>query len=84
MPRTKKIIQIWRPAPGSFNKHRPAGTLLQAQVAHLQKALVKHHAEVEALLAIDLKEIRTEAEVAEYARRVSRLLHPHHVRRTTI
>ncbi|HXR17269.1 MAG TPA: hypothetical protein VN777_13835 [Terriglobales bacterium] len=80
MPRTSKIISIPKPAPGSFNKQRPAGTLLQAQVVHLQKALIKHHADVERLLAIDLKEIRTEAEVADYARRITALLHPHHAK----
>jgi hypothetical protein len=80
MPRTAKIISIPRPAPGSFNKHRPAGALLQAQVAHLQKALIKHHADVEKLLAIDLNEIMTEAEVADYAKRVTALLHPHHAK----
>jgi 16S rRNA U516 pseudouridylate synthase RsuA-like enzyme len=80
MPRTSKIIPIPRPAPGSFNKHRRAGTLLLAQAAHLQKALIKHHAEVERLMAIDLKEIVTEFDVSEYARRVTALLHPHHAR----
>ena len=44
MPRTSKIIIVPKPAPGSFNKHRPAGSLLLAQAAHLQKALIKHHA----------------------------------------
>lgn len=77
MPRTSKIVHIPRPAPGSFNKHRTAGTLLQAQALHLQKTLIKHHAHVEKLLAIDLAEIRTEAEVSEYARKVTALLHPH-------
>ncbi|HEV2388767.1 MAG TPA: hypothetical protein VGS20_16105 [Candidatus Acidoferrales bacterium] len=80
MPRTTKIIRVPRPAPGSFNKHRPAGILLQAQLAQLRQALIKHHAGVEALLAIDLDEIETEAEVAEYARKVGALLHPHHAR----
>ena len=77
MPRTSKIIMVPKAAPGSFNKHRPAGTLLQTQAAHLHKALIKHHADVERLLAIDLKEIRTEAEVADYSRRITSLLHPH-------
>ena len=81
MPRTSKIIIVPKPAPGSFNKHRPAGSLLLAQAAHLQKALIKHHAEVEGLLAIDLREIRTEKEVSDYARQVTRVLHPHHARR---
>ncbi len=78
MPRTTKIIKIPKPAPGSFNKNRPAGALLQAQAAHLQRALMKHHAEVERLLAIDLREITTEGEVANYAMKITRLLHPHH------
>lgn len=80
MPRTRKIIVIPKPAPGTFNKNRPAGALLQAQITHLQKALVKHHADVERLLARDLKEIKTEAEVADYARRITALLHPHHAK----
>jgi hypothetical protein len=75
MPRTSKIIRIPRPAPGSFNKNRRAGALLRSQVVHLQKALVKHHAEIVELLAIDMNEIRTEGEVSEYARKVTRVLH---------
>jgi hypothetical protein len=82
MPRTSKIVFVPKPAPGSFNKHRPAGTLLLAQSAHLQKALIKHHAEVEALLAIDLREIRTEADVSDYAKRITAILHSHHARLT--
>lgn len=81
MPRTAKIIPVPRPAPGSFNKHRPAGILLEAQAAHLRQGLIKHHADVEALLAIDLKELKTEGEVAEYARKVMAALHPHHARK---
>ena len=77
MPRTSRIVPVPQPAPGSFNKHRPANALLQAQAAHLQKALIKHHSDVERLLAVDLKEIETEAEVADYAKRVTALLHPH-------
>ena len=81
MPRTSKIIIVPKPAPGSFNKLRPAGSLLLAQAAHLQKALVKHHAEVERLLAIDLLEIKTEADVSNYAKQITALLHSHHARR---
>jgi hypothetical protein len=82
VPRTSKIVLVPKPALGSFNKHRPAGSLLLAQAAHLQKALIKHHAEVEALMAIDLREIKTEADVSDYARRITSLLHPHHGRRS--
>jgi hypothetical protein len=81
MARTSNIVFVPKPAPGSFNKHRPAGNLLLAQAAHLQKALIKHHADVEALLAIDLREIRTEADASEYSSRVTAILHSHHVRR---
>ena len=81
MPRTAKIIRAPRPAAGSFNKHRPAGILLQSQVAQLRKALVKHHAHVEGVLAIDLIEIKSEEEVADYAKKVTTLLHPHHARK---
>lgn len=83
MPRTPKIVDVPRPAPGSFNKHRPAGTLLRSQSAQLRQALIKHHADVEALLAVDLSEIRTEEEVADYAGRVTALLHPHHYGKRT-
>ena len=78
MPRTSKIIPIPKPAPGSFNKNRRAGLLLQAQAAHLQKALMKHHAEVVALLAVDLKELGTEGEVSDFARKITAILHHHH------
>ncbi len=83
MPRTSKIILVPKPAAGSFNKHRPAGSLLLAQAVHLHKALIKHHAEVEALLAIDLGEIKTEADVSDYASRITAMLHPHRARRLT-
>ena len=82
MPRTTNIIKVQRPATGSFNKNRPAGVLLQNQVAQLRQRLVKHHAEVEALLAIGLDEIETEAEVADYSRKVISLLHPQQVAKT--
>jgi len=75
MPRTSKIVVIPRPAPGSFNKNRRAGKLLQTQVMHLHRALVKHHAEVVALLAIDPKEVDTEGKVGEYAKRITEILH---------
>ena len=80
MPRTSKVIVVPKPAPGSFNKHRRAGSLLLAQAAHLQKALIKHHADVETLMSIDLAEIKTEEDVSKYAKRITALLHPHHAK----
>jgi hypothetical protein len=84
MPRTAKIIPVPTPAPGSFNKHRRAGTLLRSQLVHLRETLVKHHAEVERLLAISSHELETEAEVADYAKRVTAILHPHKARHQTL
>jgi hypothetical protein len=81
MPRTSSIVRIPKPAPGSFNKNRRAGKLLQTQVIHLRNALVKHHAEVVALLAIDSSELRTEGEVGDYARKITAILHHHHAKR---
>ena len=81
MPRAGRIIKAPQPAEGSFNKHRPAGILLLSQVAQLREGLIKHHADVEALLAINLNEIKSEAEVADYAKKVTALLHPHHTRK---
>lgn len=81
MPRTTRIVNVPKPAAGSFNKNRRAGTLLLNQAAHLQRALIKHHVDVEALLAVDLNSIKTEADVSRYAEQVTRLLHPHHVTR---
>lgn len=75
MPRTSKIVKVPRPKEGSFNKNRRAGKLLQAQVAHLRSALIKHHAEVQALLAFDPSEVRTEGEVGKYVERVTAVLH---------
>jgi hypothetical protein len=81
MPRTSKIVVIPKPAPGSFNKNRAAGKLLQAQVMHLRKALAKHHAEVVAILAVDLREIKTEGEVGDYVERITAILHQRGKRR---
>jgi hypothetical protein len=76
MPRTRNIINIPKPAPGSFNKNRPAGKLLQAQLMHLREGLIQHLAKVVELLATDLTAIKTEGEVSAYAHKVTRILHP--------
>jgi hypothetical protein len=81
MPRTSSIVRIPKPAPGSFNKNRRAGKLLQTQVIHLRNALVKHHAEVVRLLAIDPSQLRTEGEVGEFAQEITAILHHHHAKR---
>ncbi len=77
MERKFKTIELPKPPAEAFNKNRPAGKLLQAQIAHLRKALTKHYADVMAILAIDLREIRTEGDVSDYAKKVMAILHPH-------
>ena len=63
MPRTKRIIAVPQPDPGSFSPDRPLikNTLLLNQVNHFQK--------VE-------RERMTEVQASEYIRRMTKLLHP--------
>lgn len=74
------VIQVPRPAPGSFNKNRPAGKLLTSQTRHIREALIKHLEQVARVLAIDIRSLRTEGEVSDYVRQASAILHPHGVR----
>jgi hypothetical protein len=68
-------IRVPMPPASAFNKDRPAGCLLQAQVRHF------HHAE-SARLPKEKRDgrrpqdIRTEAEAAAYIAKITRLLHP--------
>jgi len=84
MARTTNIIRIPRPPASAFNKNRPAGTLLQAQLVHLREGLIRHLKELAkelgegvATLAIDLRSIKTEGEVSAYAKKVTAILHPY-------
>jgi hypothetical protein len=63
MARSKKIVQVPHPAPGSFNQDRPLSknTLLLNQVKHFQK--------IE-------RERMTEGQASEYIQRMTALLHP--------
>jgi hypothetical protein len=63
MARSKRIVQIPQPDPGSFNKDRPLikNTLLLNQVKHFQ--------EVE-------RTRMTEGQASEYIQRMTSLLHP--------
>ena len=68
-------IRVPMPPASAFNKDRPAGCLLQAQVRHF------HHAE-SARLPKEKRdgrrpeEIRTEADAAAYIAKITKLLHP--------
>jgi hypothetical protein len=73
-------IFVPKPAPGSYNKNRPAGKLLQAQTVHLREALLKHSEEVAAVLAIDPKSLKSEGDVSAYVHRATAILHTRHAR----
>jgi hypothetical protein len=73
-------IFVPKPAPGSYNKNRPAGKLLQAQTLHLREALLKHLEELAAVLAIDPRSLKTEGDVSAYIHRATAILHTHHAR----
>jgi hypothetical protein len=64
----------------SYNPDRPAGKLLQAQTLHLREGLIRHLHEVAALVAVDLKSLKTERDVGTYTREVTAILHPHGAR----
>jgi hypothetical protein len=68
-------IFVPKPAPGSYNKNRPAGKLLQAQTLHLREALLKHLEELAAVLAIDPRSLKTEGDVSAYIHRATAILH---------
>lgn len=69
------VINIPKPPASAFNKNRPAGCLLQAQVRHI------HHAE-SARLPKEKRDGRrpedivTEADAASYIAAVTKVLHP--------
>jgi len=68
-------IRVPIPPASAFNKDRPAGCLLQAQLRHF------HHAESARLPkekrdGCRPEDIRTEAEAAAYIAKITKLLHP--------
>ncbi len=68
-------INVPAPEPGSYNKDRPAGKLLQAQALHLREALIKHLEDLAAVLSIDLRSLKTEGDVSSYVHRATVILH---------
>jgi hypothetical protein len=68
-------IRVPRPPASAFNKDRPAGCLLQAQLRHF------HHAESARLSKAKRdgrrpEDIHSEAEAADYIAKITRILHP--------
>ena len=75
------FISVPIPPRSAFNKNRPAGLLLQAQVRHI------HHAESARLPkekrdGRSPEEIHTEAEAAAYIAKITKLLHPQRGKRS--
>ena len=75
-----KIIAVPKTSPGAYNPNRPAGALLQAQALHMREALIKHVHELTALISVDMKSLKTEADVSAYVHRATALLHTHAAR----
>ena len=77
-------IKVPDPEPGSFNHKRPPGTLLRSQTLHLQEALLRHKnetdehkKEIDEVLAIDPRNLKTEGEVSSYIHKATAILHTH-------
>jgi hypothetical protein len=68
-------VSVPLPEPGSYNPNRPAGALLKAQALHVRDTLLQHMHDLAAILAIDPRTLKTERDVAEYARRATAILH---------
>jgi predicted metal-dependent hydrolase len=77
-----RVVSVPKTPKESYNPDRLASSLLRAQMLHLYEALKWHMAEVQAAVAINPRRLRTEREVSEYAKKVSRILHPHVVKRS--
>jgi hypothetical protein len=69
------VIKVPDPEPGSFNHKRPPGILLQSQTLHLREALLKHLKDIEDVLAVDPKSLKTEGEVSSYIQKATAILH---------
>jgi hypothetical protein len=75
------FVNVPKPPASAFNKNRPAGCLLQAQLRHI------HHAEGARLPkekrdGRSPEDIHTEAEAAAYIAKVTKLLHPQRRKRS--
>jgi hypothetical protein len=75
LPSAYISIRVPIPPATAFNKDRPAGCLIRAQLQHF------HHAESARLPkekrdGRSPEDIRTEAEAADYIGKITKLLHP--------
>jgi hypothetical protein len=72
-----KIIAVPKTDPGAYNPNRPAGKLLLSQTQHLREALIKQVHELTTLIAIDIRNLKTEGGVSAYIHKATALLHKH-------
>jgi hypothetical protein len=77
MPTPPNVINVPKPAPGSYRPDRPAGLLLKSQTLHLHAVLLQHRKELDAILAIDPRSLKTEADVSAYIHKATAILHTH-------
>lgn len=77
MPTYTNVIEVPEPEPGSYNPNRDAGKLLQSQALHIREALIHHLHDLSAVLAIDPRTLRSEADLGEYVRKATAILHTH-------
>jgi len=79
-----RVIPVPNTDPDAYRPDRPAGLLLQAQALHLHQALINHMHEITTLLKVDLKSLKSEADVSAYVRRATAILHTHDKRPKTV
>jgi hypothetical protein len=75
-----RVIDVPKTDPGAYNPGRMAGALLQAQALHAREALIKRLHELATLVKVDLKSLKTEADVSAYIHKATALLHTNHAR----
>lgn len=83
MPAFAKLVKVPKTPKESYNPGRPASSLLLSHVLHLREGLTRHVAEAAKVLAIDPRMLKTEAEVSEYVKKVTAILHAHAAKRPT-
>lgn len=70
-----RVIDVPKTDPNAYNPNRPAGTLLRSQAVHMREALIRHVHELTTLLSVDLRSLKTEADVSAYVHKATALLH---------
>jgi hypothetical protein len=75
MATRSNVIPVPATERGAYNPNRPAGKLLQSQALHLREALLKHLAELTAIIAISPQSLKTEGDIGNYIARATAILH---------